>query len=105
MYVHGCRVPFIEVTYLRPPPASAPASKAPPQHAPPQHVLPQQPALLERSVIFLVDGWSVAQPDAGAAEKVEKAKGAAAAEAAAWAQVEAAEDALKEAEKVRLTCR
>lgn len=55
----------------------------------------------ERSVVFLVDAWSLAQHDTAAEEAIEKAKSAPAAEEQAKKESKEAEDALDAAEKVQ----
>lgn len=54
----------------------------------------------EHTVLFLVDAWTLAQPDAAAAQAIAKAKGAPAAELAARKEAVAADEAEASAAKV-----
>ena len=78
-----CRHKFAEYTYLR----AADKKKGIAEH-------------LEKSVIFLVEGEPLAQPDASAADSLAKAAAAETEEAAAKEALDAAAEAAKTAEKV-----
>ena len=77
----NCRERFTEYSYLRS------AGKDTQEHT-------------EHTVLFLVDAWTLAQPDAAAAEAIAKAKEAPAAELAARKEAVEADEAEASAAKV-----